>query len=104
MTRLRSPADGVESEAQPSAGGPSQSVRGGYLVGADGPRSMVRSQLGLRYGGESGVVRDFVGGRMDAVFCRGPDFSRPVPHPPPSMHLPFHPPPPPSLPPPTAHT
>jgi 2-polyprenyl-6-methoxyphenol hydroxylase-like FAD-dependent oxidoreductase len=90
MTRFRESADGVEIEAQPSAGGPSQSVRGGYLVGADGPRSMVRSQLGLRYGGESGVVRDFVGGRMYAVFCRVPDFYRAVPHPPAWMNVTFN--------------
>src|SRR5712692_9271551 len=90
MTRFRESADGVEIEAQPSAGGASQSVRGGYLVGADGPRSMVRSQLGLRYGGESGVVRDFVGGRMYAVFCRVPDFYRAVPHPPAWMNVTFN--------------
>jgi 2-polyprenyl-6-methoxyphenol hydroxylase-like FAD-dependent oxidoreductase len=90
MTRFRESADGVEIEAQPSAGGPPQTVRGGYLVGADGPRSMVRSQLGIRYGGETGVVRDFVGGRMYAVFCRVPDFYRAVPHPPAWMNVTFN--------------
>ncbi len=45
-------------------------VRAAYLVGADGPRSLVRQTLGIRYGGETGVVRDFVGGRMLAIYLR----------------------------------
>ena len=51
-----------------------QTIRADYLVGADGARSLVRQTMGWRYGGETGVVRDFVGGRMYAVYCRVPDF------------------------------
>jgi 2-polyprenyl-6-methoxyphenol hydroxylase-like FAD-dependent oxidoreductase len=45
-----------------------------FLVGADGPRSMVRQSLGIAYGGETGTQRDFMGGRMLAVYLRSPDF------------------------------
>ena len=47
-----------------------------YLVGADGARSLVRQAMGLRYAGETGVQRDFMGGRMYAVYCRIPEFYR----------------------------
>ena len=43
-----------------------------YLVGADGPRSMVRKQLGIVYGGEGGAKRDFLGGQMMAIHVRAP--------------------------------
>jgi 2-polyprenyl-6-methoxyphenol hydroxylase-like FAD-dependent oxidoreductase len=49
-------------------------VTADYLVGADGARSMVRSRLGIRYGGETGVQREFMGGRMYAIYLRAPDF------------------------------
>jgi hypothetical protein len=65
-------------------------VRCDYLVGADGARSMVRQQLGIRYGGETGVVRDFVGGRMYAVYARIPEFYRAVPHRPAWMNVCFN--------------
>jgi len=62
-----------------------------YLVGADGPRSTVRQALGIRYGGETGVTRPFVGGRMYAVHARMPDFYRAVPHRPAWMNVAFNP-------------
>jgi len=61
-----------------------------YLVGADGPRSAVRQALGFRYAGETGVVRDFMGGRMYAVYLRAPGFYRAVPHPPAWMNVTFN--------------
>ncbi|HEY6822380.1 MAG TPA: FAD-dependent oxidoreductase [Burkholderiales bacterium] len=61
-----------------------------YLVGADGARSLVRQKLGFRYGGETGIVRDFVGGRMLAVYARIPDFYRAVPHRPAWMNVSFN--------------
>lgn len=51
-----------------------------FLVGADGPRSMVRQSLGIVYGGETGTQRDFMGGRMLAVYLRSPDFYANIPH------------------------
>ncbi|MGH8725341.1 MAG: FAD-dependent monooxygenase, partial [Burkholderiales bacterium] len=61
------------------------------LVGADGPRSAVRQALGIRYAGETGVTRPFVGGRMYAVHARIPDFYREVPHRPAWMNVAFNP-------------
>ena len=41
-----------------------------FLVAADGGRSTVRHQLGIRYEGEAGVVREMMGGAMLATFFR----------------------------------
>jgi hypothetical protein len=46
--------------------------------------------MGWRYGGETGVTRDFVGGRMYAVYCRIPDFYRAIPHAPAWMNVSFN--------------
>lgn len=67
-----------------------QTIRASYLVGADGPRSTVRRQLGIRYNGETGVVRHFMGGRMLAVYVRCPEFYKVVPHPPAWMNVTFN--------------
>jgi len=55
-------------------------VRAKYLVGADGPRSLVRSTLGIPWGGGTGVRRDFMGGQMFAVYLRAPRFYEVFPH------------------------
>ena len=47
-------------------------IQAQYLVGADGPRSMVRKQLGIVYGGEGGAKRDFMGGQMMAIHVKAP--------------------------------
>lgn len=65
-------------------------VRSDYLVGADGARSPVRDALGIKYVGESGVVRDFLGGRMYAVYLRAPDFYDAMPHPRAWMNVTFN--------------
>jgi 2-polyprenyl-6-methoxyphenol hydroxylase-like FAD-dependent oxidoreductase len=82
--------DGVELEVERVADGARQVVTADYLVGADGPRSAVRQALGVRYAGETGVVRDFMGGRMHAVYLRAPEFYRAVPHPPAWMNVTFN--------------
>ena len=67
-----------------------ETVKAKYLVGGDGPRSLVRQKIGARYTGETGVTRDFAGGRMYAVYCRIPDFYRAIPHAPAWMNVNFH--------------
>ena len=47
-------------------------VTGKYLVGCDGPRSMVRKTLGISLEGESKVEREFLDGPMHAVYLRAP--------------------------------
>jgi 2-polyprenyl-6-methoxyphenol hydroxylase-like FAD-dependent oxidoreductase len=56
------------------AAGAERAVECDYLVGADGPRSLVREALGTRYAGWAGEERDFMGGRMLAVYLRAPAF------------------------------
>ena len=70
---------GVTVVAEQVDSGERFTERASYLVGCDGPRSVVRQGLGIRYAGESGVVRDFFGGRMHAIFLRMPDFYQRVP-------------------------
>jgi 2-polyprenyl-6-methoxyphenol hydroxylase-like FAD-dependent oxidoreductase len=91
MTRFEEFADGIEVEVRPSDGGAPHTSRTDYVVGADGPRSAVRQALGIRYAGETGVTRPFVGGRMYAVYVRIPDFYREVPHRPAWMNVAFNP-------------
>lgn len=66
-------------------------LRARYLVAGDGARSFVRGRLGFRYRGETGVVRDFFGGRMFALYLRAPDFYRVTPHAPAWMNVTFNP-------------
>jgi len=66
-------------------------IKTSYLIGADGPRSAVRQALGIRYVGETGITRPFVGGRMYAVYARMPEFYRAVPHRPAWMNVAFNP-------------
>lgn len=82
---------GVSTTIEDLASGETREVRAGYLIGADGARSFVRRQLGIRYSGETGVQRDFFGGKMAAVYFRSPDFYKRVPHPRAWMYWAFNP-------------
>ncbi|SNS88161.1 2-polyprenyl-6-methoxyphenol hydroxylase [Noviherbaspirillum humi] len=90
MTAFRDSGDAVEVEVERIQDGERQTLRADYLVGADGPRSPVRQQLGFRYAGETGVARDFMGGRMYAIYLRAPDFYEAVPHDPAWMNVSFN--------------
>ena len=70
----------VQAQVRASAGGEALDVQAAYLVGADGPRSLVRSTLGIAWDGASGVRREFMGGKMFAVYLRAPDFYTMFPH------------------------
>jgi 2-polyprenyl-6-methoxyphenol hydroxylase-like FAD-dependent oxidoreductase len=90
VTRFAERGDHVEVHAEPAAGGPTIKISAAYLIGADGARSLVRQAMGWRYSGETGVMRDFVGGRMYAVYCRIAEFYRTVPHRPAWMNVSFN--------------
>ena len=64
----------VTAQVRATAGGDAVTVAAKYLVGADGPRSLVRNQLGIAWGGASGIKREFMGGKMFAVYLRAPAF------------------------------
>ena len=66
--------ESVQATIRPTAGGPAESVRARFLVGADGARSAVRRRLGIEWGGESGIRREFMGGKMFAAYLRAPSF------------------------------
>jgi 2-polyprenyl-6-methoxyphenol hydroxylase-like FAD-dependent oxidoreductase len=90
VTGFSAHPDSVEVCAEPAEGGKPVHVKTDYLVGADGARSLVRQAMGWRYVGETGVQRDFVGGRMYAVYCRIPEFYRAIPHAPAWMNVTFN--------------
>ena len=71
----------IAATVQPVVDGAAVPVRTRYLVGADGARSFVRHRLGIEWGGSTGVQRDFLGGRMFAVYLRAPDLYAAIPHP-----------------------
>jgi 2-polyprenyl-6-methoxyphenol hydroxylase-like FAD-dependent oxidoreductase len=90
VTRFSVHADSVEIHAESTDGKGGKKIHAQYLVGADGARSLVRQSMGWRYAGETGVQRDFVGGRMHAVYCRIPEFYRAIPHAPAWMNVTFN--------------
>ena len=67
--------DALVQASDPGAAAGQTRVRARYLVGADGPRSFVRRKLGIELGGSTGVQRDFMGGKMFAVYLRAPAFA-----------------------------
>jgi len=52
----------------------SLNIRAKYLIGADGARSFVRHELGIAWGGATGFKRNFMGGKMLAVYLKAPHF------------------------------
>lgn len=70
----------VRARVEATEGGGVQEVLARYLVGADGARSFVRQQLGIAWGGATGFKRDFMGGKMFAVYLRAPGFYEAFPH------------------------
>jgi 2-polyprenyl-6-methoxyphenol hydroxylase-like FAD-dependent oxidoreductase len=81
MVTLRDSGYGVEVDAEPNGGGARITLRATYAVGADGGGSPTRKALGFGYVGESGAVRDFMGGRMFAIHFRSPKLYDVIPHP-----------------------
>lgn len=73
--------DGVTAEVNSTAEGTRPvTVRARYLVAADGARSPVRGALGIGMAGATGLQRQFMGGKMFAIYLRAPAFYRQFPH------------------------
>lgn len=81
----------VLAEVQNVGTGETWTIEADFLIGADGARSMVRRQLGIRYAGETGVERDFFGGKMVAIYFRSDEFYEKVRHPRAWMYWAFNP-------------
>ncbi len=84
---------GTQVLAQVRAEGASEptTVSTRYLIGADGPRSLVRNTLGIAWDGASGVKREFMGGKMFAVYLRAPAFYDVLAHAPAWMYVSVNP-------------
>lgn len=74
LERFSDEASSISATVRPSEGGPAQEVVAKFLVGADGARSFVRQQLGIEWGGVTGIQREFMGGKMFAIYLRAPRF------------------------------
>ena len=81
----------VDVVTEPLHGGPRTTTRAKYLVGADGARSLVRKELGFSLEGEAGRQREFMGGRMYAIYLRCPDYYARMPHKPAWMNVTVNP-------------
>ncbi len=80
---LRTRATGLERlsnsvivHAEAVEGGPALAIEADYVVGCEGPRSLVREAIGSRYEGLREEDRDFMGGRMLSIYFRSDDFYR----------------------------
>jgi 2-polyprenyl-6-methoxyphenol hydroxylase-like FAD-dependent oxidoreductase len=81
LERFDDNGDGIEAWIRPGDGGEAVAVKARFLVGADGPRSSVRSALGIEWGGVTGIQREFMGGKMFALYLRSPQFVSVLKHP-----------------------
>jgi 2-polyprenyl-6-methoxyphenol hydroxylase-like FAD-dependent oxidoreductase len=70
--RVEPRSGGVSVEVEELATGATALVEADFLVGCDGPRSLVRGAISTRYEGMSNEARDFMGGRMLAVYLQTP--------------------------------
>ena len=90
MTQFSDNNDGVEATIVSVGEGATEHVQAQYMVGADGARSLIRQQMGWAFEGESGVQRDFMGGRMYAIYLRAPTFYQVTGHAPAWMNVTFN--------------
>ena len=80
LVGFRETATGIEAEVEAVGGGTTSRIAALYMVGADGPHSFVRRELGFVYEGEGAAERDFMGGSMLALYLRVPSFYEACPH------------------------
>ena len=71
-TAVREDAGGVQVDLVDTASGRAQRLRAAWVVGCDGPRSLVRQTMGVAYGGSGAEKRDFLGGQMLSIYLRAP--------------------------------
>jgi 2-polyprenyl-6-methoxyphenol hydroxylase-like FAD-dependent oxidoreductase len=81
LTRYDASTNHIDAWIQPcNESIPEIHVRCQYLIGADGPRSMIRQSLGITYSGMTGVKRGYMGGQMFAVYFRSKQLFEKIPH------------------------
>ena len=62
--------DGVDIVANSTVNADVLKLQAKYVIGCDGPRSLVRKTCGIRYSGQSEEERDFFGGQMLSLYFR----------------------------------
>ncbi len=72
-TALVDQGERVRVDYTDSASGQPHQLQARYVVGCDGPRSLVRQTMGVAYAGEGAVKREFLGGQMVSIYFRAPD-------------------------------
>ena len=90
MTHFSDNGNVVEATLVSTVDGATENIQAHYMVGADGARSQIRQQMGWAFEGESGVQRDFMGGRMYAIYLRAPTFYQTTGHEPAWMNVTFN--------------
>jgi 2-polyprenyl-6-methoxyphenol hydroxylase-like FAD-dependent oxidoreductase len=70
VTRVEPNSTGAMCDLEAIESGERVSVTASFVAGCDGPRSLVRERLGIRYTGQGGEAREFLGGRMMAIHLR----------------------------------
>jgi 2-polyprenyl-6-methoxyphenol hydroxylase-like FAD-dependent oxidoreductase len=89
VTTIEQDDDGVTAMVAAPDG--TKRVRARYLVGCDGPRSIVRRDIGISYTGIGGEKREFMGGRMAAAYFYAPALYKASPHAPSWQYWTFSP-------------
>ena len=72
-TALQEHADGITAGIEDVTGGPALTAKAKYVVGCDGPRSLVRQTMGIGYSGGDAKKRAFFGGQMVSIYFRSSD-------------------------------
>jgi 2-polyprenyl-6-methoxyphenol hydroxylase-like FAD-dependent oxidoreductase len=72
-TSMQMDTEGVNIGAASTVNSAALELRARYVVGCDGPRSLVRKTCNIRYSGQSDESRDFFGGQMLSVFFSSKD-------------------------------
>ena len=80
MIRHEDTGAGVQAQALDTQRSHQFEVQAQFLFAADGARSATRHALGFAWEGETAVRRDFMGGKMFAVYFRCPAFYERMPH------------------------
>ncbi|HSC65927.1 MAG TPA: FAD-dependent oxidoreductase [Caldimonas sp.] len=80
LERFSDAGDRVGATIRPTEGGAAQEIDAAFLVGADGARSVVRRELAIDWSGDAGIEREFMGGRMFAVYLRAPALAEVLRH------------------------
>ena len=72
-TALQETVDGVTADISDTTSGQVLKAKAAYVVGCDGPRSLVRQTMKVAYSGQGSERREFFGGQMVSIYFRSSD-------------------------------